>query len=295
MQKIKIVLGGGLGNQLFQYAAYEYVKETYPHVELSLDMFQYKYDAFHNGIEFQKIFSTEMNEEIKQIECFRNMNKISKKYPSLFHVLKNKLIGYRTFYDDSINSPDKMDIVIKHYNKCLFAGFYQNPQFVEKIECLLRKKIKKDQMLGPFNDELIKLIDGRISVSLHIRRGDYINISKYDVFNGLTYYENAIKLFYPYRNKLIFIVFSNDMDWVKDNLKLPDDVIYVDWNANEDSFKDMILMSKCTHNIIANSSFSWWGAWLNDNPEKIVIAPEFWFKGLHSCNVVPSNWKLINC
>lgn len=295
MKKIKLVLGGGLGNQLFQYAAYLYIKETFPKTELCLDMFQYKYDAYHNGIEFQKIFATEFDEKINRIECFRNNKKISKRYPTMFHTLKNKILGYRTFYEDSINNPDKMNKVISQYNKCIFAGFYQNPLFIENIDSLLRSLYKNNQVLGSLNEKIINKIDAKVSVSLHIRRGDYLNISKYDVFNGLSYYENAINFFNHRFSNVIYVVFSNDIEWVKNNLKVDGEYIYVDWNTNENSYKDMLLMSKCNHNIIANSSFSWWGAWLNENSEKIVFAPKYWFKGILSQTIIPSTWKIIDC
>lgn len=295
MKRIKVVLGGGLGNQLFQYATYLYLSKSYPDIKIGLDMFQYKYDQYHNGIEYHKIFFCDNQDDIRKIECFRKKNKISKKYPSLLHVISNKVLGYKTFYDDSINTPIKLNKVLLKYNKCIFAGFYQNPYFVEEIESFLRARYKKEQNLGLKNENLLANIKNRTSVCLHIRRGDYVNISKYDVFNGLLYYDNAIKYFNELNSNIIFVVFSNDIDWVKNNLIINNDVIYVDWNNHEDSYKDMILMSKCTHNIIANSSFSWWGAWLNENIDKIVIAPRFWFKGVKSTNIVPSSWKIIDC
>ena len=89
-----------------------------------------------------------------------------------------------------------------------------------------------------------------------------------------------------------FYIFSNDSLWVKENLKL-DNMTIVDWNSGKDSYKDMLLMSKCKHNIIANSSFSWWGAWLNNNSNKIVISPDKWFNDIEAPDVICDEWVKI--
>ncbi|KAA6316252.1 O-antigen biosynthesis glycosyltransferase WbnK [termite gut metagenome] len=92
----------------------------------------------------------------------------------------------------------------------------------------------------------------------------------------------------------IFFIFSDDINWVKKDFPLHD-ATYIDWNLNQDSWQDMFLMSRCCHNIIANSSFSWWAAWLNSNKNKIIIAPERWFRDMETPNIHPekSEWILI--
>jgi hypothetical protein len=133
------------------------------------------------------------------------------------------------------------------------------------------------------------------SVSLHIRRGDYLSDKNAKEFHGtlpLDYYYKAMaQLNLLYKDLKVFI-FSDDMDWVKANLKLTNECVYVDFNTGENSVFDMYLMSQCKHNIIANSSFSWWGAWLNQNSSKIVIAPQLWFadKSLNTKDLIPNSW-----
>ena len=152
----------------------------------------------------------------------------------------------------------------------------------------------RDVEWGTQNSVLLKNIKGKVSVSLHIRRGDYLNIPNYDVFDGLKYYERAMAFVRKKHPQVVWVVFSNDAKWVRENLKMDGEAYYVDWNTGADSYKDMLLMSECSHHIIANSSFSWWGAWLNPNPGKMVLAPKLWFKNLEAENVVPSSWYLID-
>jgi hypothetical protein len=111
------------------------------------------------------------------------------------------------------------------------------------------------------------------SCSIHVRRGDYVNLQDYHPFPGMDYYRNAID--YMKNNGTdIFYLFSDDIEWCKEQFSYMDEIIYVEGNID---IKDLALMSICKNNIIANSSFSWWGAWLNKNDDKIVIAPSTWF------------------
>jgi hypothetical protein len=108
------------------------------------------------------------------------------------------------------------------------------------------------------------------------------------------YYQKAIKLISESINNPVFFIFSDDINRVKEKLPL-NNAIYTDWNLGNDSWQDMFLMSRCYHNIIANSSFSWWAAWLNINRNKIVIAPERWFQDMETPNIHPEKrgWILI--
>jgi len=127
-------------------------------------------------------------------------------------------------------------------------------------------------------DKNMMKYDGE-TVSLHIRRGDYLRTQDHHPVCSLDYYMDALSKFRDKEYK--FIVFSDDVDWCRNNFN--EDFIFTEGNTD---YEDMWLMSLCDHNIIANSSFSWWGAWLNDNPNKRVIAPKKWFGPSYS------NWKL---
>ncbi len=126
------------------------------------------------------------------------------------------------------------------------------------------------------------------SVSLHVRRGDYLKIKNINVLD-VDYYMKAVDYIKKNVEKPMFYIFSDDLDWCKNNLGFLNNCNYVDLTQTE--IDDLKLMSFCQHNIIANSSFSWWGAWLNQNPKKIVIAPKEWLiNDPGSSNVILSDW-----
>lgn len=296
MEKVvRFIYGGGLGNQLFQYAAMLYIEKNFPEVKIIPDFDQYCYDCFHNGIEVQKIFHTDFTEKINKTEYLRkSYNKKESKIRRIARIAWHKLLGYKTFYNSAIITPNKIAKIIENNEKMIFAGFFQNDTFASVVKERLYRDFIQYPSLGTDNDGLLARIKERDSISLHIRRGDYIGLALYDVFNGTEYYQRAISYFKIKYHNPVFVIFSDDITWVKENLIIECDCEYVDWNNGEDSFKDLILMVHCAHNIIANSSFSWWGAWLNQNPAKIVISPQNWFIGKPSDEVVPSDWLRLN-
>lgn len=135
------------------------------------------------------------------------------------------------------------------------------------------------------------------SVSLHIRRGNYVNVESVNKVHGTTklnYYYEAIKAIAKICEQPVFYIFSDDINWAKENLKLSYKHVYIDHNSAKKDYEDLRLMSACKHNILANSTFSWWGAWLNVNKEKIIIAPREWFadpeKNKESESIIPKTW-----
>jgi hypothetical protein len=134
--------------------------------------------------------------------------------------------------------------------------------------------------LSSYNADLVEQISKVNAVSLHVRRGDYVQNAKTNANHGvcsLDYYRAAIQNILERVEAPSFFIFSDDIPWVKEHLVLDIPCRYVDHNQGVESYNDMRLMSLCRHHIIANSSFSWWGAWLNPDPQKIVIAPQKWF------------------
>ena len=130
------------------------------------------------------------------------------------------------------------------------------------------------------------------SVSIHVRRGDYLNGYYFETLGkicDIDYYKRAIALINKEVNDPYFYIFSDDPGYVAENLKI-ENATYVDFNRGRDSWQDMYLMSQCKHNIIANSTFSWWGAWLNTNLNKIVIAPNRWFANMDNDEIVLPEW-----
>jgi len=171
--------------------------------------------------------------------------------------------------------------------------YFQNEKYFINIADIIRKEFTLKKPLSNKAQEILGNIENSSSVSLHVRRGDYIKDKKINTFHGICgmdYYQRATELIKEKISNPIFFVFSDDIAWAKDNFK-GSEFVFVSDPEIED-FEEMFLMSKCKHNIIANSSFSWWGAWLNNNQYKIVIAPKRWFNDekANQNEIVPKRW-----
>ena len=159
-------------------------------------------------------------------------------------------------------------------------GYWQSYQYFQSIESQLKVELTPTAPLSGLNLSVAESIAQVNAVSLHIRRGDYVSnnaTNKVHGFLGLKYYEDAISVIASKVSNPYFFVFSDDIAWAKENLELTNNVSFIDHNTGKNSYEDMRLMSLCQHHIIANSSFSWWGAWLGQNPNKIVLYPDRWF------------------
>jgi hypothetical protein len=290
-----IKIKGGLGNQMFQFAFYLSVKNKYQNDIVKIDTSFYDNNKAHNGYELKKIFSVNadyaVKKEIEKLTNSRN-NFITKVIRKLFGGRKTDYIEKNFLYDKTVYSFNNKD---KY-----FDGYWQNPKYFSDIKNIINSYFVFDKNLKDENYKILRDIIEQNSVSLHIRRGDYINNFKAKNLHGgictLKYYHKAISVVKEYMENPYFFVFSDDIDWVKNNLEIDNNVKYIDWNRGSDSYRDMQLMSNCKHNIIANSSFSWWGTWLNENRNKIVISPNKWFNNREIDNdvMIMDNWIKIN-
>jgi hypothetical protein len=133
------------------------------------------------------------------------------------------------------------------------------------------------------------------SVGLHVRRGDYAADDSVREVHGLLpleYYRRADAIFREQGIEPIYFVFTDDTEWVKEHLSLPGEMFFVSESGCRDC-EEMMLMSRCSHNVVANSSFSWWGGWLNASPSKVVVAPSKWFQSMSGEHIVPESWRKI--
>jgi hypothetical protein len=274
-----VILRGGLGNQMFGYAFALQLKKKFPFSLVLLDML----DSFqaHNGFEFYKVFKPVKSYKYKSYKLLR---KITSKYFSryLFSRIVEDSSDYATF----------CDVYLKpHCKFTIYDGFWQSEKYFKSVEKSLRNNFKFDlNVLNPKSIEFLQLIQENNSASIHIRRGDYLNHES--VFGNICtreYYSNAMIYLESSQKSLMYFIFTDDVDWVKKNYNIPNSFI-VDCNVGDDSWQDMCLMSYCKHNIIANSTFSWWGAWLNSNENKIVVAPNQWFVNSDTTDIIPETW-----
>lgn len=280
---------GGLGNQMFQYATGLCVAKI-NNTDLKLDITgyerqrnmtprEYKLDIF----DIKEGFAT--NIEISRFRIYKILFRIFRK----IHIrLKNiPYIGEKHHEFD----PE----ILKTKDNTYIDGYWNSEKNFKTIDQDIRDKFKFKSKLNQLNSQLIDEITQSNSVSLHIRRGDYISSERTNKFHGICsmeYYEKSIKYISLKVSKPFFYIFSDDPIWVKNNLKIKSPHSFININNGKDDYLDMRLMSNCKHNIIANSTFSWWGAWLNNNPDKIVIAPKKWFnnKSINTNDFVPESW-----
>jgi hypothetical protein len=173
-----------------------------------------------------------------------------------------------------------------------YDGYWQCYHYVDDVRNILLDELLIPQKFYQKHMGLIQKMQDSESVAIHIRRGDYINIKANSMLFevcDVNYYNLAIKEVIKGCDNPLFFIFTQDKLWARENFK-GENVFFVGDNSAID---DMLLMSHCKHNIIANSTFSWWGAWLNKNPNKIIIAPKKWYKGNmnnHTINLLPKNW-----
>ncbi len=280
---IIVTIGGGLGNQMFQYAFYTKLKHCYPNEDIKLDMYQTFHES-HNGYELKRIFGVEAkeatSEEIATVADFRPtdgdflyLNKIVKKIKKRLGIHKeshHEQTDYTGYYDDYLYL-----VKGKSY---FFKGAFANKQYFSDIKSEIINMYRFPEITDSFNIEIANQIKATNSVSIHIRRGDYIDlgietVSEKFYRNAMDYIESIIG------HELHYFVFSNDPEWVRETFSDVQNLSVVEGNIGLNSFRDMQLMSLCKHNIIANSSFSFWGAYLNNYSEKIVIVPNLPFTG----------------
>ena len=197
-----------------------------------------------------------------------------------FHNLRNKLTKMN-FKISIVNEElgKFCESIIETQAPANIRGFFQNEKYFINVREQLLKDFELTEDLNRQNLEMLEKIKNTESVSVHFRRGDYTKTRLASVFGccGENYYKNAIKIVAEkLSNKPTLFIFSDDIEWVKNNIKFDYETVFVDINSGKQGYFDLVLMKNCKHNIIANSSFSWWGAWLNENPNKIVVAPEPW-------------------
>lgn len=276
---------GGLGNQLFQYAFAIALKAEFPNEEIKINTLCFKKYPLHNGFELDNLFKVELP-KARLSDLFKYA------YPwgnyRLWQFGHNFLPQRKTMIWD-VNLMDKFDFnLIK--NKSYFDGYWQSPKFFEKHRDAILKAFNFPEIKGDENIKISEYIQNAPTAFIHVRRGDYVNHPLFGGICSLVYYNNAINMLRNEYNQ--FLIFSNDIKWCDENLA---DLLkgtkakYVNWNQGLESHFDLQLMSKCKAGIVANSSFSWWGAWLGNS--EVIICPSRWTNNPHiNTDIIPQGW-----
>lgn len=257
---------GGLGNQMFQYAYAKSLQQM--GFDVQIDISKFKTYKLHGGYHLDT-YNIDLN-TADAITTFLSLTKVKKN-------VKEKSI----LFDENL-----LNLSGKEFVK----GYFQTEKYFSNIRTILLNQFVIKQELSDSTIKYSKEIKKQLnSCSVHIRRGDFISDEKANSVHGtcdLNYYAAAINLINEKFNDTHFFVFSDDTIWTKENLKLQN-ATYIDHKTIP--HEDIFLMSKCKHNITANSSFSWWGAWLNKHKDKVVIAPKKWFIDKEN-EVACKNW-----
>ncbi|WP_412050990.1 alpha-1,2-fucosyltransferase [Hoeflea sp. Naph1] len=284
MTRVISRLHGGLGNQLFQYAAGR-AAALRTGSELLLDTRQYtakspfQYDLGNFSIQARVATGDELPP--------------AKTRPLAYVWWRKFGRSPRFIREQGLAYNERIGTIA---GECYLHGYFQSQRYFDDIVPTLWNDLSFREAISGDNASMAERIQGMPSVSVHIRRGDYITSAKAQAVHGstdLAYYERALAEVRSRSGKdPVVYLFSNDPDWVRDNIKLDAELVPVAINDGRTAHEDLRLMSLCDHNIIANSTFSWWGAWLNPSHEKIVIAPSQWFADpkLSNPDITPSGW-----
>lgn len=292
---IIVKLQGGLGNQMFQYAAGKSLAlqqncNLFLDISTLMETSSVKQDGFtpreyelgifnlKEGIASDIMLESFFPQSIK--------NKISKKLG----------LGYRKKYTESSLVYD--NLFFKQKSPLLLCGYWQSEKYFSNKSAIIRTDFQFPTIdSSDPNYILLEQIQESISVSIHVRHGDFIQDKVTNAFHGICspkYYEDAIDYMRRRLKNITFFFFSDNTLLNETFISEIPNSIWVRNNEGKASWKDMYLMSKCNHHIIANSSFSWWGAWLNPSPDKIVIAPNKWFSNealnFKTKHLVPESW-----
>lgn len=290
-----IVASGGLGNMMFQYGLVASLR----HQDKKAILFVSKANAEHNGYELEKVFPN--------VDPYGEICAFSKLYYKFLGILRCIKVCKRNIPHPLLFWPKRSlrtkeaiiyypEVIEERKYGEFLIGQFQSWKYYNGAEQKIQEEFQYNEAII---SQTTKKVRNRMhqcnSVALHIRRGDYLGMYNLQGLGSVcdkAYYERAIDYIKEHVENPYFFIFSDDKTYIKENYNLPNMTI-VDFNQGDDSWQDMYLMSQCKHNIIANSTFSWWGAYLNPNPQKIVVSPKRWWAMLEKDDIIPPTWKRI--
>lgn len=310
---IVIKLIGGLGNQLFQYSLGRRLA-TKLGVALKLDLTGFriyklhKYSLHHFNIAAESAGDEEVDAYralipvslahrilIPLTRGYRSIRGLPQATPPLPRRARDTL--RRTYVTEPAHEfrPEVLNAADNTY----LDGYWQDPRYFEAIEMVLRQDLAIITPPTPANVDLAGRIEATQSVSLHVRRADYVTnavtLHRHGVC-GVDYYRRCAAIIRERVATPTFFVFSDDPTWARNHLDLGAPTVIVDLNNADYNYEDLRLMSRCRHHVIANSSYSWWGAWLNPRPDKLVLAPSRWYAIAEKDNegIIPPSWLRVS-
>ena len=289
LKKIIIEIAGGLGNQMFQYAFYVKMKQLGYDAFLYLDPSQH----IHNGFELTHVFKLDAS-----FAGASDIEDLRKKDQAIIARLLRKMTGTTTsFYWEHNKGYGFKEHIFTQHKSIYLQGCWLSELYFEDVKDRVQQSFEFPAFTNPGNIALAERIAAdAVPVSIHLRRGDYLKSSVHLNIDYLKYLSAALEKLKNITTATGFYVFSDDMAYAQSVLgslstgEVP--LHFIDWNNGAASFNDMHLMSLCKHNIITNSTFSWWAAWLNKYPQKTIISPLHWFSKneWNNNSIVPDSW-----
>ncbi len=290
--KYTVCIMGGLGNQMFLYAFYKYMRIHLGYAVVPSYIF-----CFLNRF---AIIKGQKHIFLSDVFCVDTIK--GKKYLpyGFMDIFRKMWFVYHRFILKTVYKETKMYVFDTHmdFQKKYFFGYFQCYKYAEAVKQYILQDFQLKPDLSPYAKSVLHQIQSTPnSVAIHIRRGDYVvGYNGYWQVLSVEYYISAwAKIIQHYPDATPYI-FSQDMQWCRQNLGFLKNPVFV--TPNDDvQYEDMILMSACTHNIIANSSYSWWGAYLNQHSNKIVVCPSHWHKNLNGHTAlqdfIPPDWNIV--
>ncbi|WP_081713161.1 MULTISPECIES: alpha-1,2-fucosyltransferase [unclassified Labrenzia] len=281
---IIVQITGGLGNQMFQYALGRSLSEI-SGKNLKLDISAYQTYKTHNFLldKLNTQYEIVAQKEVEQI--FGAKKRISLPFisSSKVKIIKETELSF---------NPNIMNVKKDAY----FIGYWQSEKYFKNVRSKILEEFQPNEKISRKRTEILNEIkSSRSPISVHIRRGDYVSNIKANNIHGTCepeWYKSAANIIKNYFENVTYFVFSDDPDWVKRNIRFDQKTILVEPDVDGKDYEDLYMMSACDGHIIANSTFSWWGAWLNSKSNKRVIAPSRWFKSqtIKNVDLIPEDW-----
>lgn len=285
-------LMGGVGNQMFQYALGRRLSLE-RNVPLRLDLSWFKTQSLrHYLLDTFRINACLATSADVSLFTKSYWNKILRK----LHHAKEHCKPYYTrlvvdeqyyFYDPRIT--DKIG------ENALLVGYWQTEKYFKTIDSLIRYEFQLKEPFSEENKHWLEKVESQYTISVHVRRSDYISNPRANAMHGvcpIDYYIQASNILRKKYPLAIFVIFSDDLEWARNNMGFFSPALFVEMKGLRKDSEELALMSLCSHHIIANSSFSWWGAWLGVNPQKTVIFPRSWFNdpSINTKDLIPNTW-----
>lgn len=289
---IVVRLKGGLGNQMFQYAFGRAIASRFGQ-KLYLDIDHFNEVRPGETVRKFELDTYKIRAQLGLPAFWPEIVKANRKKKTVFR----RLLAGMFPVEEIVEEPFGRQVSLESYSRksVYLDGYWQNEnlflairqELIDDFTIELPKQILESELFGE--------IKNKQSVAVHVRRGDYVTDEKTNKVHGvcsIEYFQNAISYLKGVVGEAIFCIFSDDIEWCRKNFEGEGEYRFVDFGEFDEPHIDLKLMSLCKHNVISNSSFSWWAGWLNENAEKVVVAPKTWFldASLSQDYIVPASW-----